>query len=190
MSNSTRDFIIETANKLFAEKGYQNVTIVDICEACNISKTTFYYHIKSKEDIILNFYDSLTHSISLRLMSILAMDNYWDQLMLCFESLVTEAYKYGPDFFSQMMISNLKEDYGSFDLREELTNVAVMIIKKGQESGQIRNKSIAEDLYKASAYTFLGMEATWCIKSGKFEWQTELRKALENIYDVSPEFRK
>lgn len=189
-TNSTRDFIIETANKLFLEKGYQNVTVVDICEACDISKTTFYYHLKSKEDIILHFYDSLTHNISQHLISILSQDNYWEQLMICFESLVTEAYKYGPDFFSQMLISNLKEDYGSYDLRDELTNVAVMIIKKGQEAGQIRNKSNAEDLYKASAYAFLGHEVTWCIKNGNFDWKKEVRKAMENLYDVAPEFRK
>lgn len=187
---STKDFIIETANKLFLEKGYQNVTVVDICEACSISKTTFYYHIKSKEDIILRFYDSVTHNISQYLMSILAMDNYWEQLMACFESLVAEAYKYGTDFFSQMMISNLKEDYGSYDFRDELTKVAVMIIKKGQEAGQIRNKNNAEDLYKASAYVFLGHEVTWCIKKGKFDWYKEIRRTLENIYDVAPEFRK
>lgn len=190
MSNDTREFIIEKANQLFMEKGYQNVTVVDICEACNISKTTFYYHLKSKEDIILHFYDSITHSISQNLMSILSMDNHWEQLMVCFDSLVEEAYKYGTGFFSQMMISNLKQDYGSYDLRDELTRIAVMIIKKGQESGQMRNNSNAEDLYIASAYAFLGQEVTWCIKDGKFDWRTEMRKALENIYDVTPEYRK
>lgn len=189
-NNSTKDFIIETANKLFLEKGYQNVTIVDICEACNISKTTFYYHLKSKEDIILHFYDSLTHNVSQRLLAILTMDNYWEQLMVCFESLVAEDCKYGTDFFSQMLISNLKEDYGSYDFRDELTKIAVTIIKKGQKSGQIRNKNDAEDLYKASAYAFLGYEVTWCIKNGNFDWKKEMRKALENIYDVAPEFRK
>ncbi|BCN31606.1 TetR/AcrR family transcriptional regulator [Anaeromicropila herbilytica] len=187
---STKQFIINTANQLFLENGYQNVTVVDICEACKISKTTFYYHLKSKEDIILHFYDSVTHNISQFLMSILERNNYWDQLMKCFECLIEEAMKYGTDFFSQMMISNLKEDYGSYDMREELTNIAVTIIKKGQEAGQIRNKNEAKSLYQASAYAFLGYEVTWCIKKGKFEWLDEVRTALENIYDVAPEFRK
>ncbi len=189
-ANTTRDCIIQTANQLFLEKGYQNVTVIDICEACNISKTTFYYHLKSKEDIILHFYDSVTHNISRYLMSILEKDNYWDQLLICFESLVKEASKFGSDFLSQMMISNLKEDYGSYDFRDELTDIAVMIIKKGQAAGQIRNKNKASDLYKASAYMFLGYEVTWCIKKEKFEWLKEINTALENIYDVAPELRK
>ena len=42
---STKNKIFETAGKLFKEKGYENVTINNICEACGITKTTFYYHI-------------------------------------------------------------------------------------------------------------------------------------------------
>ncbi|BCJ94252.1 TetR family transcriptional regulator [Anaerocolumna cellulosilytica] len=186
---STREFIIETANELFLEKGYANVTVVDICNACNISKTTFYYHLQSKEDIILHFYDSITHNLSKHLLSILSKDNYWDQLLICFESLIKEASKFGTDFLSQMLISNLKEDYGSYDFRDELTNVVVMIIKKGQEAGQIRNRNDALALYKASAYVFLGHEVTWCIKKGNFEWLKEVRTALENIFDIAPELR-
>lgn len=186
----TKEFIIEEANKLFLEKGYHNVTIIDICNACNISKTTFYYHLKSKEEIILNYYNSSTQNISNYLMSILSQDNYWEQLITCFEALVYEAYNLGTDYFSQMMAMNLKEDYGSFDFREVLTTVAIMIIKRGQEANQIRNKNNAEDLYKASGYAFLGQEITWCIKKGKFIWKDEIRKMMENIYDVASEFRK
>lgn len=109
--------------------------------------------------------------------------------MMCFESLVTEDSKYGTDFFSQMLISNLKEDYGSYDLRDNLTNIAITIIKKGQESGQIRNKNNAKDLYKAAAYMFFGYEVTWCIKKGNFEWKKEIRKSLEIIFDVASEYR-
>lgn len=191
MSNrTTKEFIIQKANELYLERGYQNVTVIDICEACNISKTTFYYHLKSKEDTILNFYDSLTHNISQCLLEILSKDNYWEQLLMCFESLIREDSKYGTDFFSQMLISNLKEDRGSYNMRSELTKIAVMIIEKGQKAGQIRNNSKAIDLYTASAYAFLGFEVTWCIKKGKFNWLDETKKALENIYDVAPEYRK
>ncbi|NDL67848.1 TetR/AcrR family transcriptional regulator [Anaerotalea alkaliphila] len=186
----TRNFIIDTALRLFLEKGYKNATIVDICKACGISKTTFYYHLKSKEDIVLHFYDSIVHNISLRLLSILSQENHWEQLMVCFEGLVEEAYKYGPDFFSQMMTSNLKKDHGSYDLREELTEIAVTVIRKGQASGQIRNRSEARELYVASAYAFLGQDVTWCIKKGDFDWKSQMRRSLECIYDVAPQYRK
>lgn len=190
IKKTMKEVIIEEANRLFFEKGYQNVTVVDICDACKISKTTFYYHIKSKEEILLNFYDSTVHNISEHVMTILSQDNYWDQFMVCFELLIDEANKYGTNFFSQMMIMNLKEDFGSFNFREELTNIAVMIIKKAQESGQIRNKNKAEELYKAAGYTALGYELLWCIKDGTLDWKKEMRESFENMFDVAPDFRR
>ena len=188
-NGTTKNYIIEQANKLFLEKGYQAVTVMDICNACGISKTTFYYHLHSKEEIILGFYGSTVHNVSQHLMLILAKDNYWDQFIFVFELLVEEAYKYGTDFFSQMLIMNLKEDYGSFDFKEELTNLAIVIIKKAQECGQIRNRNHAEDLYKAAGYAALGYEMTWCIKKGELDWKKEMRESFEVLFDVAPEFR-
>ncbi|WP_033166318.1 TetR/AcrR family transcriptional regulator [Clostridium sp. KNHs205] len=185
----TRDIIIETANQLFLKNGYKNVTVLDICNACDISKTAFYYHLKSKEDAILNFHDAVTKNITKHLISILSKDNYWDQLLICFESLIKEASKFGTDFMSQMLTCNLKVDYGSYDFREELTNVVVMIIKKGQEAGQFRNRNDALTLFRAASYMFLGQEVTWCIKKGEFMWLDEIRHGLECIFDVSPELR-
>ena len=188
-ANSTREYIIETANKLFEERGYANVTVKDICDACGITKTTFYYHIKSKEEIILDFYGSVIQTINKKLVSILAADNYWEQLMMLFEMLMDETMRYGTDFMSQMFISNLREDSGSFDMRYELTDIAVTIIKKGQAAGQIGNQSDARELYTASAYAFSGMEILWCIREGAFDWKHELRKAMEALYQVSDSLR-
>ena len=36
-----------------------------------------------------------------------------------------------------MFIMNLKEDRGSFDFRDHLTNIAIAIIKKGQATKQV-----------------------------------------------------
>lgn len=190
MSNiTTKDFLIQTAYELFIEKGYNAVTVQDICEACKITKTTFYYHMKSKEDIIINIYDSITKNLSQYLVDIISADNYWEQLMTCFEILVKESVKYGTELQKQLFISNLKEDRGSYDFREDLTRVAITVIEKAQAAGQIRNQSPAERLYRASAYAFLGYEITWCIKGEHFDAFKHIRQAMEQIYDVAPELR-
>ena len=45
--------IIEKSFALFLEKGYKNVTIINIMEATQLSKGAIYHHFKSKEDIYL-----------------------------------------------------------------------------------------------------------------------------------------
>ena len=50
--------------------------------------------------------------------------------MICFETLMEESIKLGYDLSSQMFIMNIKEDRGSFDFRDHLTNIAIAIKKR------------------------------------------------------------
>jgi TetR/AcrR family transcriptional regulator, cholesterol catabolism regulator len=45
--------IIEVAARLFAEKGYQGTSIQEIAAAVGMLKGSLYYHIQSKEDLLL-----------------------------------------------------------------------------------------------------------------------------------------
>ena len=110
--------------------------------------------------------------------------------MVCFETIILRSEYIGPDLSGQLLIVNIKDDKGTYDFNEELTKMAVILIRKAQEAGQIRNQSPAEQLYRASAYAFLGYETTWCIKKGSFDKLKYVRYAMENIYDVDPSLRK
>lgn len=48
-----KQYILETARKVFAEKGYKNVTMKDIVEACEISRGGLYLYFDSTEQILL-----------------------------------------------------------------------------------------------------------------------------------------
>lgn len=185
----TRQRIIETACGLFQARGYDNVTVSDICTVCGITKTTFYYHLKSKEEIVTQFYEAATESLSERMLEVLSAENYWEQLMVCFETLVQTSSQFGSELDSQLLIINLRADQGTFDLRENLTRVAVLLIERAQRAGQIRNQSDPLALYRASAYAYMGFETMWCVKGGAFDRRSYVRQAMENIYDVDPALR-
>ena len=44
--------ILDAAEKLFAERGYEAATVNGILDAVKIAKGTFYYYFKSKEDVL------------------------------------------------------------------------------------------------------------------------------------------
>lgn len=48
----TKKKILATAEKLFAEKGYDGTGIQDIATAAGINKALIYYHFKNKQDIV------------------------------------------------------------------------------------------------------------------------------------------
>ncbi|NIM40280.1 MAG: TetR family transcriptional regulator [Hydrogenophaga sp.] len=49
---SIRDQIIETADRLFYEQGYAPTSFSHIADAVGISRGNFYYHFKTKDDIL------------------------------------------------------------------------------------------------------------------------------------------
>lgn len=52
-SAQKKQYILDTARKVFAEKGYKNVTMKDIVEACEISRGGLYLYFDSTEQILL-----------------------------------------------------------------------------------------------------------------------------------------
>ncbi|HZG54862.1 FAD-dependent oxidoreductase [Paenibacillus sp.] len=47
-----RQRVVETAVRLFVERGYEQVSVDEIIQAANISKGTFYHYFESKEDLL------------------------------------------------------------------------------------------------------------------------------------------
>ena len=49
---TTRDHIVEAADQLFYRQGYEHTSFSDIADAVQISRGNFYYHFKSKDEIL------------------------------------------------------------------------------------------------------------------------------------------
>jgi TetR/AcrR family transcriptional repressor of nem operon len=51
-SSATRDQILEAADRLFYRQGYEHTSFADIAGAVQISRGNFYYHFKTKDEIL------------------------------------------------------------------------------------------------------------------------------------------
>lgn len=49
---TTRDHIVEAADDLFYRQGYEHTSFSDIADAVQISRGNFYYHFKTKDEIL------------------------------------------------------------------------------------------------------------------------------------------
>ena len=52
--SKTRAHIADVATGLFLERGFDNVTIVEIAAAAGVSKVTVFSHFERKEDLLLD----------------------------------------------------------------------------------------------------------------------------------------
>lgn len=67
----TRDHIIEEADRLFYQQGFEHTSFAHIAEAVKISRGNFYYHFKTKDEIL----DAV---IALRLSNTQALLDKWE----------------------------------------------------------------------------------------------------------------
>jgi AcrR family transcriptional regulator len=66
----TREHIAETARRLFAERGFEHVTVAEIARAADVSEQTVFNYFPTKEDLVYwrleSFEDELLHAIRAR----------------------------------------------------------------------------------------------------------------------------
>ncbi len=71
-AQSTRDRIVEAADWLFYRRGFDQSSFADIADTVGISRGNFYYHFKTKDEILVAVID-------LRLANTRMMLHGWDQ---------------------------------------------------------------------------------------------------------------
>lgn len=68
---ATREYIIEAADQLFYQNGYEYTSFADIADAVKLSRGNFYHHFKTKDEI-------LSEVINLRLSNTQKMLDQWE----------------------------------------------------------------------------------------------------------------
>ena len=76
----TKTEMMNKAIKLFQKNGFEATSVNQICEACNVTKGSFYNYYKSKTDILLDFYNVLLSNFSLSFADLIGIESYREQL--------------------------------------------------------------------------------------------------------------
>lgn len=172
-SLETEQKIFSTALALFDEKGYDNVTINDICHQIGLTKGAFYHHFNSKSDILIMKYKFNENSL-LKYYHSISSDKPLQKL----EKIIKR-------FLDYPKITSLEEMKSSFKVQidshyQEFVggdsavqkNILIKIIEEGQSTGDIRNDMPVELLADIIIRYKFGLYIEWCIKDGNMDITT------------------
>lgn len=175
-----RAIIDETALKLFREHGFDAVRVRDICDACHITKPTFYHYVPSKDDLLITYYNAAVDALESSMEASPDADA-WTQICTLYGVLIDEAERIGFDLLSRVLAINLEADRRCFERKAHLTDNMVAIIRRGQERGELSNSSNPELLHEASVYLLQGYELLWCTRKGEMDWRAQFMQSLETL---------
>ncbi|CAG6396652.1 Transcriptional regulator, TetR family [Actinacidiphila cocklensis] len=102
-SEQTRALILETAMRLFQERGYDKTTMRAIAQEAGVSVGNAYYYFESKEFLIQGFYDRMTYAHALDAAARMAGERDFDaRLRIALESWLdcaAEYHEFAAQFF-------------------------------------------------------------------------------------------
>jgi len=80
--------LLDVAQGLFVERGYEATTVDAIAEAAGLSKRSFFRYFGSKEDLVMGKYDALGDQLKARLIARPADEPVWTALRRMFDDVV------------------------------------------------------------------------------------------------------
>ncbi|MEM0118162.1 MAG: TetR/AcrR family transcriptional regulator [Conexivisphaerales archaeon] len=177
----SRQKILEVATKMFAEKGYSNVSVRDICKAANVTPPMIYYYFRNKKGLfnavtrhkitMKEFIERLRHATAKG--DVAAKIRSFNQVYLA--SFPEDAFRVG--FYIKEDASLDKESARkvaeSFD---EIMKILELVIQEGIEKGQFKRYDA-----KVSADMLLGLLNHVLFQKIHFERQFQLDRSVEQV---------
>lgn len=151
---NTRERIIKSAKKLFADQGYQKTTIVDISRQAGLSEAALYEYFQGKEDLLLTIPDlwvsEMLRDIDEQLFGIRGAVNRLRKFLWWYLRRIEQApfdakivylfLKTNANFMSTEVYANVKKFYSNL----------LEIFEEGRKTGELKpdlNPHLARDIF-------------------------------------------
>lgn len=142
--HNTKSKILTSAENLFARKGYDAVSVLEIANDAGISKSLIFHHFKNKQNILISLVESKLKIIEAKINEIIESDEITAKNKLCkFISIYTQLLmEHSATFkilFREVVNANQNISKVIVSHNANVANVIKRIIQTGLEKGEIKN---------------------------------------------------
>ena len=146
------DLILDSAERLFVEKGFTNTSVNDIAEAADFSRTSIYQYFSGKEEIYLRILERYTGLLTRSVIKATANVSTAPEKIRVFLGAMRRMIRERPSFFTLYFIERHQvEPRLSAELRTRLNaerrvleNVFRDFYRRGIEKGEVRNIDVKD----------------------------------------------
>lgn len=176
-SERTRTRILDAGMDLIREKGYENVTIREICEGAGVSIGAFYSHFKNKQNLFRSFYQNSDSHFAAMVAEKLTGDTAIDRLV---DFVRYYAWlNIGTDIQDLKLIMGLDQDSHPSSL--PLHALLCSLVEAGQASGELSAELSAAEITEMLFVFMRGCCYEWCLQDGAFDLEQRLISYLTRL---------
>jgi len=183
--SKNRELILKSARALFADRSYSQVTIKEICQHAGVANSTFYYHFKTKEDLMHGLREQDDRPLRSELMDLVLTPNLLEQIIAVCMMRAARAERHGCTITAQYYRSVISNEMDCDDLEEDHrqeAETACSLIVRAQQAGLIDIGTPADALALAAIRLSRCVIIDWCASGGAFDLRAETRRMLMALF--------
>jgi AcrR family transcriptional regulator len=177
----TRADIYNAAMNLFLRRGFDSVTIDDICDSADVARATFFLHFPAKEALLIEYgeraNDELAAAIDAHRGSATAT------IRMALKMLAERAARH-PDVVRLVMREVLARPRVLSEHDEstaDLINLLAAVIRRGQKTGEFRRRIEPTVAALTACSAFFALIYTWVRHDGKIDIEAAVAETLDII---------
>ena len=179
-SKETKDKIFRAAKHILQKKGYDQLSIKNICEEAVVSNGSFYHHFKTKDDL-LSYYIEEQPSINPDLLDLPENAEEAKQTIIyVYLNYVHYCQELGVEFMSNYYTP--KNQSLNPLIRTERPYPIITVsnyLQKVIDANIIHPSLALEDITTDIRMIVIGNVFEWCLKSGDTDFEGNMKRSLE-----------
>ena len=183
-SKETKERIFRAAKQILQKKGYEELSIKNICEEAGVSNGSFYHHFKTKDDL-LSYYIEDQPTINPDLLDMpKSVEEVKRAIIEVYMNYVKYCEELGVEFMS-----------GYYDTKNQALNAAIRTerpypivtvqnyVEKAETAGIIALKEGIEEFTTDIRMIVIGNVFEWCIRGGQVDFAGNMSRSLGRYLD-------
>lgn len=187
--NKLQKEILAAAIQCFRDKGYENVSVKDICETADIARSTFYRAFSSKKDVVRFMFEHADTNYIVSIEDLVGAENDFERMWIIGDRYISLCKELGVAYCAAMMSMCVQGDVDLLALGHSVDEWFIRLTRNCQKTGIILSSEPPELL----GPLFVDMEYhviyDWCRHQGNFPIRATSRQRAEMIGNVAPEYR-
>lgn len=183
-SKETKARIFRAAKDILKKKGYEELSIKNICEEAGVSNGSFYHHFKTKDDL-LSYYIEEQPGINPDLLDLPAdADDAKETIIYVYLNYVHYCEELGVEFMSNYYTP--KNQSLNPLIRTERPYPIITVqnyLKKCMDAGIIKPALSLDALSTDIRMIVIGNVFEWCLKRGEADFEENMRRSLKTYLD-------
>ena len=189
LSHKVKENIAKCAIELFKSEVCDSVSVNEICEKANVSRSVFYTMFKGKRGILDYVVSKPQKNDDEGFRRFADAENDFERIWQLFERFIFIALDFGPKLTSRLFIMQFESPQGIRDAVHALDDLFATLAKNCAKNGIIKTEEPPELLSRIATDLIIHELYVWCSQNGNFSLRERARQYAEIAYHVKPQYR-